>query len=199
MGLAEMIHKEIVLEGIRSHLRSNLTNLTRPNDSLRVMQDEKVPPGSGEEFIGIYGGEVENLFRPNEVTKRINHGFTIGITRRMQGIPNEDAGETVYTYDAAKVARAKPSMLERAREIANLVDSSWTLITAINAALTTAGECPGFITTFGFVSLDPQLQEVNEDHFDQEQARGLRGDIRYIGLLMELEFSGAEYFETVYP
>lgn len=194
-----MIHKEIVLEAIRSYLRNNLTNLARPKDSVRVMQDEKVPPGAGEEFIGIHGGVVENLFPPNEVTKKIHHGFRIGITRRLQGVPNEEAGETIYTYDANKVARIKPSMLARAREIANLVDTSWTLIANINSALTAAGECPGFITTFGFVSLDPELQEVNEDHFDQEPSRGMGGDIRYIGLLMELEFAGAEYYETIYP
>lgn len=188
-----MIESEPLLEAVVARLQANLNNLRQPTRSVGLMVDEKVPPGAGEEYIGVYLSDSTNLNPPSFVTKRIGFGFTIGITRRMQGIPNELAGKTVLTYNEALVSRLKPSMYNRAKEIANILEAGngWTLINEINAAIADATGC--FIVPFGLQSISPIPRKVDEDHFDTE---GDQLGIRYVGLLLELEFAGAEYYKV---
>lgn len=190
-----MVEKEVLMEQTRDTLKENLPNLKLPNVSCKVMVDERVPPTAGEEFIGVYGQTLENLNPPNHITKRIVHGLTIGITRRVLGVPNEQTGENILTEN--QIARLKPSMFARANQIIeSMLDSDgWTLIGRVNTLVAaSSGGC--FLSPLGLISVDPTPETVDESHFDQE-AEG--ENPRYVGLLLELQFGGAEYFNRSLP
>jgi hypothetical protein len=181
-----MLEKENLLKATRTHLRENLVNVYRPNSSIRIMVDERVPPNAGEEFIGIRCSLVQNLNPPSAVAKVIEYGLTISITRRVIGLANEHTGENILTD--TQFERLKPSIEKRAREIANLIDGSWTLMSSINESLPVGSGC--FLSPLGLVSEDAEPQTVEEAHFDTEEETG---NPRYVGLLLELSFAGAEY------
>jgi hypothetical protein len=149
-----MIEKEFLLEETVTLLRDGLTNLTKPDNSVRVMVDERCPPNAGEEFIGVYGGSVNNMNPPAHPTDRLEHGLTIGITRRCIALANEHAGENILTE--GQIARTKPSLLARAREIIDLMLGSdgWTLVAAVNTRLVDGSYGGCFLVPLGFISID---------------------------------------------
>lgn len=187
-----MIETEAILEKIVERLKANLTNVRQVSRSIAVMVDERVPPGSGEEFIGVYLNESTNINPPPHPTKRMAFGFTVGITRRMEGVPNEMAGNTVLTYNETLISRLKPSMVKRAKEIAGIIEENngWALLNEINPIF--AAEGGTFVVPFGLSSISPTPRKVDEDHFDIDG--GDQMGIRYVGLLLEIEFAGGEYF-----
>ena len=186
-----MIEKEILLEETVSLLRSNLTHLTLPSHSCRLMIDERCPPNAGEEFIGVYGGESSNLNPPAHPTRQLEHGLTIGVTRRLAGLANEHAGENILTEN--QILRIKPSLLKRAREIINVMldADGWTLMAAVNARVEAYGGC--FLVPLGLVSADDVPQQKDATHWDQIEDEEVGGR-SYVGLLLELHFGGAISF-----
>lgn len=189
-----MFEKEVLLEQTRDFLKDNLTGVTRPNQSIRVMVDDRVPPTSGEEFIGIYGGSSVNVNNPTDITKRISHGLTIGITRRVIATPNEQTGEHIFTEK--HIQHIKPSMLARAKQIIQLMlrSDGWALMELINAIVAVDGGC--FLTPMGLISVDSQPETKDESHFDTDDNPSNR---RYVGLYLGIEFGGAEYFSVSQP
>lgn len=196
-----MVITEETKEQVRFFLRRDLTKVRRAKDSIRVMADERVPPGAGEEFMSIFGGSQSLAGPPHDVHKRYEVGFQIGITRRLEGVPHERAGESIITYNDAEIARVKPSMLARLNEIAEVLNhgDGWTLINAINAITFPAnGGC--FITPFALLSFSSEPEQVREEHFDiQPENTGLARDVRYVGLLYRMEFGGALYIRPSRP
>lgn len=192
-----MIEKEILLEQTVIYLRSGLENLTQPNHSCRLMVDERCPPNAGEEFIGVYGGNANNINPPTHITKAIEHGLTIGITRRCIGIANEHAGENILTE--SQIQRTKPSLLLRARQIIDLMlaGDGWTLMGVVNPLVEDFGGC--FLAPLGLLSIDPTPQQKGPEHWDQaEEEEDLRIS-RYMGLLLELQFGGAMSYRSSSP
>lgn len=192
-----MIEKEILLEETVTYLRANLENLTQPTHSCRLMVDERCPPNAGEEFIGVYGGSVTNINPPAHITKAIEHGITIGITRQCLGIANEHSGENILTEN--QIERTKPSLLLRARQIIDLMlaGDGWTLMGAVNTRVEAYGGC--FLVPLGLVSTDDVPQQKGPEHWDrQEEEEDVRVS-RYMGLLLELQFGGAMSFRSSTP
>lgn len=189
-----MFEKEVLLEQTRDFLKANLVGVKRPNQSIRVMVDDRVPPSSGEEFIGIYGGSSANINNPTDITKRILHGLTIGITRRVVGTPNEQTGEHILTEK--HIQHIKPSMFARAKQIIKLMLhlDGWYLMQRINAIVAVDDGC--FLSPLGLISVDSQPEPKDEAHFDQEENQSNR---RYVGLYLGIEFGGAEYFSVSPP
>jgi hypothetical protein len=184
-----MFVKEPLLEQVRLRLQQGLTSVFMAQHSIKIMKDERIPPGSGEEFINVYGGEVTPLVHPSAITRNDSYGFTIGITRRTLAVPNELMGETVMTYDEAWFTRTKPSMYSRAEQIIELMNeqNGWMFLNAVNAIVGPVG-C--FLVPFGLTSIDPNPREVGPEHFDIQDS-----EMQYVGLLLELEFGGAEYLK----
>ena len=194
-----IIIKDIILKEVRDMLREGLTNVSKPTRMICRTVDERVPPSSGEEFFGAYGGEASVINQPSDITKVIGYGFTVAYTRRLQGIPNELAGEQALSVDSDINTPLKIAMYRRADEIVAILGAAdgWTLINRINQAVCDAGGVEsGFVIPFGFVSVDPVPRKVDAEHFDIEAGRE---GIRYTGLLMELEFGGAEYMKPSPP
>ena len=196
-----MVITEEVKEAARKQLRTYLTKVQRPSGSIRIMPDERVPPGAGEEFFGIYGASQSLLTAPHDVTKSYSVGFQIALTRRVLAIPNEQAGEAALTYNEAKIGRSKPSVIARMNEITEVLNRNdgWTLISAINSViLPKTGGC--FIEPFALVSFSAEPEQVREEHFDvQPENTGLARDVRYAGLLVRLEFAGGKYTRPSRP
>lgn len=190
-----MIEAEDVLECVVEKLKVGLSNMKMPAQSIAITVDERVPPGAGEEYIAVYPTDYGNIHPPPSITKRIAFSFTVGITRRVVGMPNEMAGRTVLTYDDDLVSRLKPAMYKRAGEIAEvLLDADgWTLLNTINSKITSGF----FLIPFGFSSISSP-RKVDHDHFDIEEDPD-NPPPRYVGLLLEIEFSGAEYFNASNP
>lgn len=192
-----MIEKEFLLEETVTLLRNGLTNLTKPDNSVRVMVDERCPPNAGEEFIGVYGGSVNNMNPPAHPTDRLEHGLTIGITRRCIALANEHAGENILTE--GQIARTKPSLLARAREIIDLMLGSdgWTLIAAVNTRLVDGSYGGCFLVPLGFISIDSEPSTKGPEHWDQDPDQDYGK--RYAGLHLELQFGGGESYRTSLP
>jgi len=185
-----MIEGEFLLQAVRDTLRSNLSNVTKSaatlNKSVQITPDERVPPMAGEEFIGIYGSEFRNVHPPQTITSKEYYNLTVGITRRLHGEPIDRIGDTIYTEDLNVMNKLKPSMMQRVRDIIDLIDGIFSIITTTNGNLPSAS-CP-FITPLGLVSADAQPKYVDEDHF------WTKPDSNEVpkGLFMEVVFGGAE-------
>lgn len=185
-----MIEGEYLLQATRDVLRSGLTNVTKSSTTLdksvQITPDERVPAIAGEEFIGIYGTQFRNLYPAQSASSKESYTLSIGITRRLLAHPLDRTGDTIYTEDTSVLSTSKPSMLQRAREIINLIDGSYIIINDANSNLG-KGECP-FFTPLGLVSADAQPKYVDEDHFftspDSSEAPK--------GLYLEMIFGGAE-------
>lgn len=195
-----MVVGEVILEQVRLLLRQDLANVKRASGSIRVMADERAIPTAGEEFFGVHGHSQTLESPPHHVHKTYRVGFQIAFTRRVLAIPNEQAGETIVTYDETKLTRARPSVLERANEIADVLNQNdgWTLLNAINNIICPA-EKGNIIEPFALLSF-PEPEQVREEHFDiQPENTGLARDVRYVGLLVRLEFGGAKYIRPSRP
>lgn len=191
-----MIEKEILMEEAVSLLRTQLDNLTLPNVSCRLMVNERCPPNAGEEFIGVYGGIANNLNLPAHPTKLFEHSLKIGITRRLTGIANEHAGENILTEN--QIARLKPSILARAREIIDVMQlaDGWTLLAAANTRIEAYGGC--FLVPLGIVRADDEPTPKGPEHWDIENHEEAGGR-SYVGLHYELEFGGAQSYRSSSP
>ena len=185
-----MIEGEFLMQAVRDSLRTNLSNVTKSaatvNKSIQITPDERVPPIAGSEFIGIYGSEFRNQYPPQTNTSKEYYNLTVGITRRLHAEPIDRIGDTIYTEDLDIMNKLKPSMMQRVRDIIDLVDGVFALITTTNANIPSTS-CP-FITPLGLMSADAQPKYVEEDHFwtkpDSNEAPK--------GLFMEIVFGGAE-------
>jgi hypothetical protein len=179
-----MLQKELVLKTTTTYLRNNLSTVYLPNQAIRIMVDERVPPTAGEEFIGVRGSSVETISEPSSLAKVIEYGITISITRRVIGAANEDTGANILTD--TEYNRIKPSLEKRAGEIAVLLDNSWELMQLINAEIFDG--C--FLTPFSFLSEEAEPETVDASHFDINDDPM---NPRYVGLHLPLEFGGAEF------
>jgi len=185
-----MIEGEYLLRAVRDTLRSNLSNVTTSSvvntKSIQITPDERVPPMAGEEFIGLFHSEFRNLHPAQSITTKESYNLSIGITRRMSGQSLDRIGDTIYTEDITVLDRLKPSMMQRVRNIIDLIDGIFAIITTTNDNLP-SGSCP-FITPLGLVSADAQPKYVDEDHFwtDPDTSSAPKG------LFMEIVFGGAE-------
>ena len=185
-----MLEGEKLLQAVRNRLRKNLTfsgiSTTAKKQSIQIMPDQMVPPMSGEEFIGIYGGDLKNLYPvPGNSTKE-SYGISVGITRRVSAQPVDRLGDTTYTQDLKVYNRTKPSMLKRARQIMTLIDGIWQVVEDANTLIDSDG-CP-FITPLGLVTADIQPKYVDENHFFTDPD----SNKFHKGLFMEISFAGAE-------
>ena len=191
-----MIEGELLLQAVRDRLRDNLTNVIGKRSlsanahkkSIQITPDEKVPPSAGEEFINLFGSGFRNR-NPAQSNSAIEvYGVTVGITRRILAQPVDRIGDSIYTEDVAVIDRIKPSMMKRAREIINLIDGVYSVITSVNtAAADVTGAC-GFYTALGLESADAQPKYVDENHFFTDPD----SNKFHKGLYLEIVFSGAE-------
>jgi len=190
-----MILTEAILETIRTFLRDGLTNVSNNNTtlaakrSIRITNDEKVPPYAGEEFINIYGAVTENEYEPYIQVRKEVYSLNIGITRRLVGIPPDTSAEAMYTYDEELITRNKQSMLKRAYEIIGLIDGNWGIPAMIRQMGCDSGDCDACILTpLGFAGSSP-IEEKFAEHF-----RGDDDSERPQALFLELSFSGMEAY-----
>jgi len=178
-----MFYREILLEETVAYLKEKLSNVFLPDVSIRVMTDEQVPPNAGEEFIAVRPVEIESLDDPSALSKVIEHGITVTITKRIQGAANEHAGEHVFLDKY--LDRLKPSLESRADEIANLIDANWELMNRINSRILRG--C--FLAPLGFTSVSIPDKLYAEDYDIENDPMNLR----FVGLALDLEFKGATY------
>lgn len=192
-----MLASEVLMEQTVALLRSQLERVKLPASSIRVMIDERAPPMSGAEFIGVYGATAVNENPPAHVTRKIVYGLTIGVTHRCEGAANEHTGENVLTE--SEIARVRPSMLRRADEIIEVMldADGWTLISAVNSVLASEGGCFGqFIVPLGLMAVDSAPVVKYADHWDVQEEEQSQ---RYAGLHLEIEFGGAEFYRPTSP
>lgn len=190
-----MILTEPLLETIRTILRENLTNITNSTNtyalkrSIRITNDEKVGPYSGEEFINIYGATTSNEYEPTYQARKEVYSLNIGITRKLVGIPPDHSAEAAYTYDAELISRAKASMITRAYQIIELIDGNWGIPALIRQMGCDSGDCNVCILTpLGFVG-SSALEEKYGEHFRLED-----DSERPQALFLELSFAGMEAY-----
>ena len=189
-----MLITEPILEAVRDTLQDELENITNPEKSIRITTDETAPPYAGEEFIGVTGGEITNDYPANWAQRKLVHTMSISYTRRLHGLPTDQKGETVYTYD--KIERIKSSMTNRMHEIINIVDGSWDIVNLTRTALVASEEDICVMTPFGITSVDGAPRDVFADHF---HITDVEDDTdRAIGLLMIAEFGGLTTYQTKY-
>lgn len=192
-----IIVKEIVLLEVRDMLREKLQKIRNAKHDIRRMVDEKVPPTAGEEFIAVHGLEINANSDPASITKNIGYGFAVSITRRMQIVANEQAGEHILSVDDEVVDPIKQSMFSRCDEIVNVLNlqDGWTLLNRINAK-TCDGTGGNFLIPFNMLSVDAEPRKVQAEHFDTSAANN---SLRYYGLVQTIQFGGAEYLKPSPP
>jgi hypothetical protein len=183
-----MIITEPLLETVRDILRDDLTNLTQTDKSIRITNDRKVPSYAGEEFINVFGANVQNLYEPSFEVRRERYGLKIGITRRFVGIAQDVSAESIYTYDEDLFSRTKQSMLTRAHEIITLLDGQWGVPALIRQMEELEDYSFCILTPLGFESA-AELEEVWAEHF-----RGEDDGERPQALFLELSFGGLEVY-----
>jgi len=183
-----MYLQEYILEAIRDELRLGLDYITNPNRSIRIINDKDVPAYSGEEFIGIYGASYTNEYDRLAISRKDTYEFIIGITRRMSGIPVDSTGETIYTQDESLISRNKSSMLNRAREIIQLLEYNWDIVGKIKSQASSDLIEVCILSPLALESSSP-VEEVDASHFHLENDNDNPS-----GLLLELQFSGIESY-----
>ena len=180
-----MLLTEPMLEVTRDRLRTKLANVMLPKISIRITNEERVPPEAGEEFINLYGAESTNLYPPENPVRVEQYSFKIGITRRFIGIPIHNTAEGIYTYDQELISRLKKSMAMRAYEIMSTIDGSWYIVNSIKNKTELSNISFCILTPLGYTGSDP-LVEVSADHFyteaEDEQAVGLFLSLNFVGL-----------------
>ena len=183
-----MYLQEHILEATRDILRTDLKNVKVANRSIRILNDERVPAYSGEEFIGLYNAEHRNEYSPKAIVTCDVYTLTIGITRRLIGIPTDTSAETIYAEDERLISRTKSNMLKRAREIVDIIDGNWSIVNTvrINALIDDINVC--ILSPLGLESMGA-LEEVEAAHFHADEDSD-----RPEGLLLELQFVGMESY-----
>jgi hypothetical protein len=184
-----MILVEPMLETIRDILQDELTNITLPTRCIKITNDEKVPPYSGEEFINIYGATTSNEYEAIYQARKEVYSLSIGITRKLIGIPTDISAEAMYTQNENIINRVKQTMLKRAYEIIELIDGNWGIPAIIRQMGCDSGVCDACILSpLGFTG-SSALEEKYAEHFRLEDD----GD-RPQALFLELSFSGMEVY-----
>jgi len=183
-----MKESEHLLEGIRERLVTGLENFSRPESSIKITVDNTIDATAGKEFINIYKSSLSNINPLHAITTRESHSVTVGITRRLIATPMDRVGYNILTKED-KINRLKPSLLQRAGEISELVDNDYTLLGMVNTRIGTAGQC--FLIPLALES-DSEVEWVEEDHFFNAESEGDRPE----GIYMELVFSNAQLFRV---
>lgn len=184
-----MLLTQPLLLNIQEILIDNLTDITEKEKSILITNDEKVPPYAGEEFINLFGITVENELDPVEIQRVENYSLSIGITRRLEGIPTDVSAESIYVEKL--IQRAKAAMVQRAYEIINLIDGNWgipSLIRQDEDLEEVADFC--ILSPLGYRG-SSELQEVFADHYRLEDPSD-----RPQGLFLELNFGGLQTYFT---
>lgn len=186
-----MLLMEPLLETVRSILRTDLDGVTDPTNSIRITQTEKVPQYAGEEFINIFAPKVEIASDEFSGYREESYSFSVGITRRLIGIPTDHAAEAIYIEDL--VVRTKSSMAMRAYEIIDLIDGSWGIPATIRQmdSLSSYDFC--IMSVLAAVEVT-DLEEVFGEHFRNEQDDNDNPS----GLFLEIKFSGLQTYYNRY-
>lgn len=184
-----MLLTEPMLEVVRLRLRTHLTNIAEPRYSIRITNEEQIPAEAGEEFINLFGAECDNEYPPEHSSRKEKYSMSIGITRRLIGIPLHSTAEAIYTYDEDMMSRTKSSMAKRAYEIIALIDGQWTIPNSIRARSELSAIDFCILTPLGYEGSD-KLEEVTAEHFYTEDE--VEGQV--VGLFLQLHFTGLESY-----
>lgn len=172
-----MLISEPLLEVTRDFLRANLNNIYLPDRSIRLTDEERVPPYAGQEFINLYALSCENLTDPIFPYRQESYGLKIGITRRLSGSPVDSSAESIYTVDENLVHQAKIAMTQRAFDIVNLIDGKWAIPALIRQLSYLSGYSFCILSTLNYLSSSEGVREVFAEHFygedDNENPQGL--------------------------
>ena len=184
-----MLLTQPLLINARDTLRDNLSNITQKEKSIRLTNERRVPAYAGEEFINLFGVVVSNEWDPIEITRVENYSLSIGITRRLEGIPTDSSAESIYVQDL--ITRAKEVMTRRAYEIISIIDGNWGIPALIRQDEDLA-EIADFciLSPLGYLG-SAELEEVYADHFHLEDPSD-----RPQALFLELSFGGLQAYFT---
>lgn len=187
-----MLLNETLLESVVKILREELETIVLPEKSIRITNEDRVPPYAGEEFINIYGAQCSNEAKLEAGYRKEVYSFKVGITRRFVGIPIDVSAESIYTYDEELISRTKASMSMRAYEIIRQIDGNWGIPALIrqNSALQSYDFC--ILTTVGYIG-NAELEEVGAEHFSTEEETN-----DAVGLFLELSFGGMQAYFNKY-
>jgi hypothetical protein len=177
-----MLLNEPLLEVTRDFLVKNLKQVTQATRSIRITNEDSVPPYSGEEFINVFGSVCENSTDPVFPYREEIYSLSIGITRRLSSVPLDHSAEAIYTTNENLARAVKRSMSLRAYDIINLIDGEYGI-----PALVT--QLPS-LDNYYFCATTPlnylgssTVQEVGPEHF-----YGLGEDDNPQALFLELQF-----------
>ena len=171
-----------LIRASREHLRDNLTALTNPMESVKIMPDERPSPKAGNEFIALvprswHAFELQPLEAIHE-----QYDLTVAITRRTGSVPFDRIGEQIFMEDETLYDTQYLSMEERAREIMDLLSQNRDLMAEAKNQL---GHINGYLTTWFWQSTDAQPRMVGPEHFHST------GDRIDTGLVLTVNFVGA--------
>lgn len=167
----------LLLEAVKSRIETALS-LTA-NEKCAVRMDGRCPGFSGELFISVHPGGINN--------QEINHGLiedysvNVTVTRRASFSPEDRTATEIFTKAGG--------LDDKCREVMLAIHMNYTLMNAANTAINSrAGSARnGFKTPLRYRSMSAP-QEVYSDWF---QARGAEsGDQMYAGLAVTIAFGG---------
>lgn len=188
-----MLLTEPLLEVTRNRLRDKLKNIAVPRTSIRITNEERVPPEAGEEFINLFAATSTNEYPSNHTQRKERYSFSVGITRRFSNLTINTTAEGIYTYDAELISRTKSSMARRAYEIIGWIDGSWAIPNAIEDLPEYENLHFCITSPIGYAGSD-QLQEVTANHFYTED----EVEEQPVGLFLRLHFTGLETYYDKY-
>lgn len=186
-----MRESEHLLEGVRERLITGLNNFDRSDKSIKITVSNNVDAGAGKEFINIYKASVSNVNPLSAMITREVHSITIGVTRRLVGVPLDRVGHRLLTKED-KINLLKPSLLQRVGEINELIDNSYDLLKIVNDRISEAGDGEHFLIPLALDSDSGEVDWVEEDHFFNDESGGDRPE----GIYTELVFSNAQLFRV---
>lgn len=182
-----MLLMEPLLETTRNILRQDLVGVENPIKSIRVTQDEQIPPYAGDEFINIYDTQMDLLSTEEDLARVEIYRYKIGITRRFAGFPADHLAESIYIEDL--ISQTKSSMCKRAYEIIALIDARWS-IPALIRQMDTLQDTDFCIIGPMFLDSVSSVSEVFGDHFRNEEDDNDNPS----GLFLEMSFSGLQTY-----
>lgn len=183
-----MILLEPLLKNSRTILVDNLTNISKPDNTILITNDQSIPSYQAEEFINVYGPTAQNAYAPEQVIRLEIYGFQVGITRRFIGMAPDLTGESIIVKNL--ITRSKQSMLKRAHEIITLLDGNWGIPSLIRQDDDYEDLEFCILSPIGFLG-SSAIEEVYEDHFHMSDTRETD---RPEGLFLELSFGGMQVY-----
>jgi len=159
-----MLLNEPLLEVTRDFLRDNLIKVTLPTKSIKITNEETVPPYSGEEFINLYGATCDNSTKPVFQYREEIYSLNIGITRRLSGVPVDHSAEAIYISDENLITSVKRSMSLRAYDIINLIDGEYGIPALVSQLSELSSFCFTATTPLNYLS-SSAVTEVGAEHF----------------------------------